>query len=115
LPALERFLVDADIDPDVPPYLKAIGFRIVLVVEHPEIDVRDDTALLRYARRHQMILLCHDKHDANSTPPSWYPELARNGGRVIEIGGGPQQPALRAVGNMRKSGGNSSRKRMALC
>lgn len=99
---------------EVEPYLRAIGFQTksVLVVAH--LNVTNDVAILKYARRYGYILVCHDKHEperkkrgstdhsssGKPTPEAWFSELANKGGMVIEIEGGQQQPALEAVGKL---------------
>lgn len=111
LPRLERLLLDEDVDlVEVEPYLRALGFvtKSALLVDPPLVG---DVAILKYARRYNWILVCHDKHEperkrpagktgGRPTPSGWFSELAHKGGRVIEIEGGRQQPALEAVGKL---------------
>lgn len=103
--------MDEDIDLlEVQPYLDALGFttKSALAVHPPLVG---DVAILKYARRYNWILVCHDKHTparkrkaksvgGKPTPEGWFIELANKGGRVIEIEGGRQQPALEAVGKL---------------
>ena len=87
-PQLERFLLDEDTTPDLENILRLLGFR----TEHArrvEEDLTDDVEVLRWARKHRRILVCHDQHDDHATKLAWNPEIGTRGGRVIEIRGGP--------------------------
>lgn len=63
-------------------------------------DVTDDTALLRWARRRRYILVRHDKTRDKRTRLELYPEVYHHGGKIIRIGGGPDQDALIATGKI---------------
>ena len=96
-PQLERFLLDEDTTPDLENILRLLGFR----TEHArrvEEDLTDDVEVLRWARKHHRILVCHDQHDDHATKLAWNPEIGTRGGRVIEIRGGPEQDPQRAAG-----------------
>ena len=99
LPRLERLLLDADLDVEIQPYLEAVGFltQSALTIS---ADHRSDVDLLRWARRNDYILVCHDKHKDRSTRLELYPELKANGGRILRITGDSSQPLLTAVGKI---------------
>lgn len=99
LPKLERLLLDTDVNAYVERYLTAVGFD-VLFAARVDVDVRDDTAILKWARRHRRILVCHDKHRDGQTRVKLFLEVYENGGRVIRIGGTPDQPPITSVGKI---------------
>jgi hypothetical protein len=99
LPRLERLLLDTDLDVDIQPYLEAVGFQTHFAL-HVEADERDDVALLRWARENDHILVCHDKHKDRSTRLELYPELRRNGGRILRITGDSSQDVVTALGKI---------------
>ena len=99
LPPLERLLLDTDVDVGIRPYLEAVGFRVQFAL-HVDVDVRSDTAILRWAREHEHILVCHDKHRDKSTRLELYPELYERGGKIIRIAGDSSQDVLTAVGKI---------------
>ena len=99
LPRLERLFLDTDLDVDIQPYLQAVGFQTHLALQ-VDADERDDVALLRWARRHDHILVCHDKHRDRSTRLELYPELNTNGGRILRITGDSSQDVLTALGKI---------------
>lgn len=99
LPRLEQLLLDTDLDVDIRPYLEAVGFQTHFAL-HVDADERDDVALLRWARGHNQILVCHDKHKDRSTRLELYPELNANGGRILRITGDSSQDVLTALGKI---------------
>jgi len=99
LPNLERLLLDADVNVELEPLLKAIGFRPTFAL-HVDVNIRSDTDLLRWARRHRHILVCHDKFKDKQTRLELYPELHRRGGKIIQIGGGPSQDPYKSLGKI---------------
>ncbi|GMU41891.1 MAG: hypothetical protein AMXMBFR23_27570 [Chloroflexota bacterium] len=80
--------------------LRVNGFRTESVIRVPEIDEQDDVAVIRWARKHQMIVVCFDLHNDHQTRLVWDPEIKLRGGRVIEIPEGPEQPAEMAAGKV---------------
>ena len=99
LPKLERLLLDTDVNVELEPLLEAVGFRTEFALR-VEVDIRKDTAILRWARRHRRILVCHDKHKDRETQLELFPEIYRNGGKVIRIGGGPGQDIYTSPGKI---------------
>jgi hypothetical protein len=65
-----------------------------------DVDIRNDTAIVRWARRHRHILLCHDKHKDRKTNQYLYPEIYHRGGKVIRIGGDSSQDPVTALGKL---------------
>ena len=66
LPRLERLVLDNDVNRQVQDYLKAVGFDVTLITQ-ADVDVRDDVAILSWARSEGRFLLCHDKHRDRET------------------------------------------------
>ncbi len=99
LPKLERLLLDTDINVELEPLLKAVGFRTEFALR-VGVDIRKDTAILRWARRHRYILVCRDKYGDRQTQVQLFPELYRNGGKVIRIGGSPSQDVYTSLGKI---------------
>jgi len=91
--------LDADLDVEIQPYLEAVGFQTQSALT-VSADHRSDVDLLRWARRNDYILVCHDKHKDRSTRLELYPELKANGGRILRITGDSSQPVLTAVGKI---------------
>jgi hypothetical protein len=87
------------VDVELAPYLEAVGFHVEFALR-TGVDVRSDTKILRWARRRKYIFVCHDKHKDKSTRLELYPEIYRNGGRIIQIGGLTGQPLLTAFGKI---------------
>jgi hypothetical protein len=90
LPKLSRLLLDTDINVDLEPLLRAIGFRPEFALR-VGANVRNDADILRWARKHRYILVCHDKFKDKQTRLELYPEVYHHGGHIIQIGGGPSQ------------------------
>ncbi len=94
--SLERFLVDSDVDIELVALLRRVGFKATHVTTHKTIP-NDDTALLAWARKHDHILVCHDKHRDAKTKYAFYSEMYYHGGQVIRVGK-PGQSTLRLLG-----------------
>ena len=99
LPRLERLLLDGDVSALVRPYLEAVGFDVLFATQ-VEVDIQDDTDILRWARRRRRIMVCHDKHRDRQTKYRLFREVYEHGGRIIRIGGGSDQPALTSAGKV---------------
>lgn len=99
MPKLERLLLDADVNPELIPLLRAIGFHAEFAPSLG-VNIRNDRSLLRWARRHRYILVCHDKFKDKQTRVELYPELYNRGGQIIQIGGGPAQDPYAALGKL---------------
>ena len=80
-------------------YLEALGFDVVLATQ-VEVDVTDDVEVLRWARRRRRILVCHDKHRDADTKIRMAQEIYEHGGKVVRIGGAPNQPPLTSTGKV---------------
>ena len=93
-PRLEHLLIDADIHPDAIELLELAGFRINEARKQPDIDIRFDTSVVRWARRNRHIVLCHDQHRDRATNQYLYPEIYTRGGRVLRVGGTNSQDPL---------------------
>lgn len=96
-PELERVALDADVNGDVGDYLQAVGFDVVRA-NQSDVDVRSDLAVMRWARRENRFLLCHDKHRDRDTFLSLFREILERGGQIIRIGGTPSQHPLTSTG-----------------
>ena len=99
LPSLERLLLDADVNVELEPLLRAIGFRPEFALR-VGVNIRSDVDVLRWARRRRYILVCHDKFKDRQTRIELYPELYRRGGKIIQIGGGPDQDPYTSLGKI---------------
>ncbi len=93
--SLERFLVDSDIDPELVILLRKVGFKATHATW--QNIPNDDAKYLVWARKHNYILVNHDKHRDAKTKYSFYSEMYYRGGRVIRVGR-PGQPTLRLLG-----------------
>ena len=99
-PERERLLLDADVTPQVDRLLRLNGFRTISVLDVDQIDETDDVAIVRWARKHRMLLTCFDLHEDHQTKLAWIPEIVRRGGRVLQISEGPGQAAEMAAGKV---------------
>ncbi len=93
---IERFLIDSDINPELVFLLRKIGSKSTHATWHQSIP-NDDTEYLKWARNHNYILVCHDKHRDAKTRYSFYSEMYYRGGQVIRVGR-PGQNILRLLG-----------------
>ena len=96
LPNLESLVLDADVNVLVRRYLVAVGFDAVLAT-HVGADIRSDLALLQWATSNERILVCHDKHRCH-TRMQLTEEICERGGRIIRIGGRPDQHPVTSAG-----------------
>lgn len=96
LPNLEGLVLDADVNALLMRYLSAVGFDVVLATE-VGANVRNDVLLLRWATDNHRILVCHDKHRGN-TRMQLTEEICERGGRIIRIGGRPDQHPVTSAG-----------------
>jgi hypothetical protein len=99
LPKLERLLLDGDINAELEPLLRAVGFRTESAYRI-DANIRSDTALIRWARRNRYIFVCHDRLRDRKTNQYVYPEIYHYGGKVIRIGGDSSQGPLTALGKI---------------
>ena len=99
LQKLERLLLDGDIDPELAPYLKAVGFGVRFAPRGSRL-IRDDVKVLQLARKQGRILVCHDQHKDKETKLRLYPEIHKHGGKILQIGGDSSQKILTALGKI---------------
>jgi len=97
LPKLDRIVLDADVNILVRSYLEAVGFDVVLSIEE-DVNVRSDVAVLQWARDRDRMLVCHDKHRDGHTRMRLFEEIHANGGRILRIGGRPDQRPITSTG-----------------
>ncbi len=97
---MERLLLDADVPPEVERILARIGFPLESARRREDIDDEDDIAVVRWARKHRMIVLCFDQHDDHRTRLAWNPEIGLRGGRVLQVSEGPEQEPEQAAGKV---------------
>ena len=84
LPRLGRVFLDADVDARLEQYLVAVGFDVVFAIRSG-VDIRDDVAVLKWARRHRRIMMTHDRFKDGPTKHKLYQEVYVNGGKIIQI------------------------------
>lgn len=94
-----KFLTDAQTNILVVRMLQAIGWEVETVYDHGLDHEPDDARLVAWARDHGFVLLSFDEF-RKDTRIRVDAELRERGGRVITVGGGPQQPPERAVGRL---------------
>lgn len=94
---LERLLLDGNAHPEVEHLLTAIGFRVENALR-VDLDIRDDVAVVKWARQHQRLLVTHDGFRDRRTQYRVNQEIRRAGGRVISLQGGPGLDPLVTVG-----------------
>ena len=84
LPRLGRIFLDADVDARLEQYLAAVGFDVIFATR-TNVDIHDDVAVLKWARRHRRIMVTHDKFRDGPTKYKLYREVYENGGKIIQI------------------------------
>jgi hypothetical protein len=96
---LEKFLLDGDVKIELQALLGAVGFTTEVAKNVP-VNIRNDSALVRYARENGYILVCHDKHRDRKTNQHLYPEIYHRGGQVLRISGNGSQDPLLSLGKV---------------
>lgn len=99
LPELEHLLIDTDVKATISQYLEAVGFNVVFAGK-VKVNYHDDCAIIKWARKHKRILVCHDRYKDNSTKIRVCHEIYKHGGHVIQISGSPAQHVLTSVGKV---------------
>jgi len=99
LPRLGLLLVDADVNPLLLPYLRAVGFNVKFV-HNVKVNVHDDPAIIRYARKHNRILICHDRYKDRKTRIRVFQEIYEHGGQAIQVSSGSGQDPLTSLGKI---------------
>jgi hypothetical protein len=79
--------------------LVAVGFN-VLFAPHTNAPIEDDTKLLRWARQRRLILVRHDVTGDKRTRLELFPEIHKNGGKMLCVRGGPSQDPLISLGKI---------------
>ena len=97
---LPRLLLDGDVPAPTQRLIQAVGFSVVIARHIPSIDIQSDVSVVRYARKHRLVVICFDKHRDRKTNQDLYPELHRRGGKIVKIGGNPSQHPLTALGKL---------------
>ena len=97
LPKLDQIVLDADVNIRVRSYLEAVGFDILLSTQE-DVNVRSDIEILQWARERNRILVCHDKHRDGHTRMRLFEEIYVNGGKILRIGGRPDQSPITSAG-----------------
>jgi hypothetical protein len=87
------------VNPLLVQYLGAVGFD-VLFAPKVKVDYRDDTAIVKWARQHNRIVVTHDRYKDRTTKIRICEEIYQNGGQVIQISGGPSQTPLISLGKL---------------
>lgn len=98
-PKLESLLVDADVDPCLIQYLRVVGFNAKFVLD-VKVNVHDDAAIIRWAREHNRIVVCHDKYKDRETKFKVFQEIYEHGGHAIQISRGSNQEPLTCLGKL---------------
>jgi hypothetical protein len=96
---LLKFLVDAQAARTFVSQLRALGYDVAWVAEMPELRSADDATVLTAARAEGRVLLSFDLF-RGQTRRRVYEELVTNGGKIVTIAGGPEQPSSRSVGKL---------------
>jgi hypothetical protein len=98
---LERLLLDGDITSDLEDHLRLVGFQVESARElvTPQI-LQKDHLLVRWARQHRYILVCHDKHKQRKVNLFVYQEIYDRGGTILRITGDSSQDTLTALGKV---------------
>ncbi len=99
LPKLERLLLDTDVNANIIRYLRAIRFDVLFAVK-VKVNTRDDGAIVEWARKHNRILVCHDKYKNREHKIRVFQEIYEHGGQVIQIAGGSDQNILTSLGKI---------------
>ena len=58
---LERILLNADVSAHLVPYLENVGFDVLFAPRVENLDVQDDTTILKWARRRRRFFVCYDR------------------------------------------------------
>ena len=94
-----KFLTDAQVNAHVVRMLRALGWQVETVEEHGIADSSPDEWLVAWARERGFVFLTFDAF-SGMTRAKVMAELRGNGGKVLQVHGGPEQPPERAVGRM---------------
>ncbi|MBI4302779.1 MAG: hypothetical protein HY665_00355 [Chloroflexi bacterium] len=92
-------LLDTDVNANLIRYLRAVRFSVLFATK-VKVNIRDDAAIVKWARRHNRILVCHDKYQNREHKIKVFQEIYAHGGHVIQIAGGSGQDILTSLGKL---------------
>jgi hypothetical protein len=92
-----KFLTDAQTNFIFVDQLRKLGFDVETVYEHGVHKEKADERLVAWARTFGLVFVTFDQLRAE-TGVRVHEEIRLRGGKLIMIGGGPQQPVNRALG-----------------
>jgi hypothetical protein len=94
-----KVLTDAQTSSIFVDMLRGLGWDVETVHQHGLSNEKHDERLVAFARRRGCIFISFDKFGA-AVAVDVAKEIYEHGGKVIRIGGGPQQPPTRALGRL---------------
>ena len=94
-----KYLTDSQTNIHLVELLLKIEWEVETVYQHGVATEPNDAVLVRYAHEKGMVFVTFDdlKGDQGYRVTR---EISRNGGRLIQIAGGPQQPITRSAGKL---------------
>ncbi len=79
--------------------LQALDHHVETAFDHGLASEKDDSRLVAYARMYGFVFLTFDDlRGEQGAKVNW--EIRQRGGKVLHVGGGPEQPPERAVGRI---------------
>jgi hypothetical protein len=94
-----KFLTDAQVNLKLVEILRKLEWDVETVYQHNMGTEKSDANILAFAHSIGRVLISFDKFKKD-VGYEIAAELVLNGGRIIFIGGGPEQPVERAVGKL---------------
>jgi hypothetical protein len=94
-----KFLTDTQTNAVVVDMLRKLGWDVETVYQHKREAVKDDADHVAYARSIERVFATFDKL-RGTVGYQVAEEIKKNGGKVLAVGGGPEQLPERAVGRM---------------
>ena len=77
----------------------AVGFDVVFATR-VDVDIHDDTEVLKWARRRRRIMVTHDRFEDGATKHKLYQEVYDNGGKIIQIARRRNQDPIMLLGKV---------------
>ncbi len=65
-----------------------------------KVNIRDDGAIVEWSRKHNRILVSHDKYKNREHKIRVFQEIYEHGGHVIQVAGGSDQDVLTSLGKI---------------